>query len=500
MIDNIVVVGGGTSGWLTVCNLLFRIHESKNINITLVESPDVPIIGVGESVTGRMYDVINFWNPIRNEKEFLKETGSTYKYGIKHIDWYKKDDSFISPIGSDFKNDTTYPTEDYDYIRTYHVAENLKYEAPLQNQLMLQNKLYPLGVHNYDVAYHIDAFKTSQYLRKKCLETGRVKRIEATIDDVILNEQGGVQSLVLDNEKTINGDLFFDCSGWSKVLNKKLDTKFISYRDNLLVNKAFVFPKPLTDKDTIKNYTQITARDFGWTFEIQLQNRVGRGYVFNDDMISVDKAVDEMSKAFGEDIQPKKVLGFDCGRIDKFWNKNVISIGLSSQFVEPMEATALHTIITAMSRFMEYYFKPSLNLFDTNLQKQYNDYMGGYLDDMRDFITFHYITPRNDTEFWKESSNPKRWSDELKSKMEIWKYRMPRKTDYTHKGIYYGIDNSLWLQVGMGMNIFDSNIAKEELNYFNLYNKAQNDLIDIKEKASNIVSKLQTTNEFYKSL
>lgn len=500
MIDNIVVVGGGTSGWLSVCNLLFRIHESKNINITVIESPDVPIIGVGESTTGKMHDIINHYDHLKCEKEFLKETGATFKYGIKHIDWYKNNDSFLSPIGSDFENDTTYPSKDYDYFRIYHIAENKKYEVPIQNQMMLQNKLYPIGEHNYDVTYHIDAYKTGEFLRKKCLATGRVKRIEATIENVNLNDLGGVKSLDLSNGEKINGDFFVDCTGWAKVLIDKVGAKFKSYRDNLLVNKAIVFPRPTKENEVIKNHTVATARKYGWTFDLPLQNKVGRGYVFNGDMISVDDAIKEMNDCYNEEIDVKKVIDFKSGRLDKMWIKNVLATGLSASFLEPLEATAIHTTISQFTHFMENYFTEDLNLYDKSLQKQYNDYMTGYVDDIRDFITFHYITPRKDTEFWIESSDPKRWSDELKKKMYIWQNKMPRQIDYPHKGVWYGIGNSLWLQVGMGMNLFDSGIAKKELNYYGLYDKAKTDYDLIKERATAVVSNLQTTNEVYNSL
>jgi|TARA_R110000868_G_scaffold204610_2_gene452730 hypothetical protein len=518
MIKNIVVVGGGSSGWLTVSNLLFRLPESQNIKITLIESKDIPIIGVGESVTGKMWNCINHFDHLGDEKEFLKKTGSTFKYGIQHIDWYKKGHSFLSPIGSSFVNDTTYPTKDYDYIRILHIAEKMKYEIPLQNRLMLENKVYNIKgepgnpykdiigetgykqVHDYDVAYHIDANETSKYLREKCINTGRVKRFEDTINDVYLNERGGVESVKLEGGIIIEADLFIDCSGWSRVLINKVGAKFVSYSNNLLVNKAIVFPKPLEENEIMKNHTYITARDYGWTFEIQLQNRTGRGYVFNGDMIDVEKAVDEMSIAYKETIEPKKVLDFNCGRLDRFWINNVLAVGLSSNFVEPMEATAMHTTVSQLDRFLEYYFTKHLDLYNKDLQNDYNEYMNSYMDDMRDFITFHYITPRNDTEFWIESSSEKRWSSELKRKMSIWKTRMPREADYHHNGRHHDLGNALWLQVGLGMHLFDSEIAKKELHYYGLYDRAKKDLQGINKFASYCIERAMTTNEYFKEI
>ena len=499
---DIVIVGGGTSGWLTASTLLYKTHPKNNIKITLIESKDIPIIGVGESVTGRMRDIIKNHEHLGGEKEFLKETGSTFKYGIKHVDWYKKGDYFLSPIGSDFANYTDFPSRDYDYIRIHHIAKKLKYKLPVQNQLMLKNKLFndeDLQFEN-ECAYHIDAYKTGEFLRKKCLTTGRVKRIEATIENVNLNDLGGVKSVDLSNGEKINGDFFVDCTGWAKVLIDKVGANFKSYRDNLLVNKAIIFPRPTKENEVIKNHTIATARKYGWTFDLPLQNRVGRGYVFNGDMISVDDAIKEMNDCYNEEIDVKKVIDFKSGRLDKMWIKNVLATGLSSSFLEPLEATAIHTTVLQFDYFMDYYFNNELDMYEEELHEQYNTYMDNYMNNVRDFITFHYITPRNDTDFWIEASSSKRWSNELKTKMNIWKNRMPRNIDYFYKGIDMNVGNSLWLQVGMGMNLFDSDIAKKELNYYGLNDRAKQTMRDIINYSTNYLKNCKTTNEYYGNL
>ena len=391
----------------------------------------------------------------------------------------------------------------------------MKYETPLQNKLMLQNKVYYINgkpnnpykdiigedgyklIHDYDTAFHIDAYKTGEYLRDYCLKTGRVKRIEDTVKDVTKNELGGIKSLKLETGYEIEADLFLDCSGFSKVLMKHMDTKFISYKDNLLTNKALLFPKKHKEKDILKSLTTATARKYGWTFEIPLQERMGRGYVFNGDMISEEQAADEMREAFNEDIEFKKVIDFEPGRLDKFWNKNVIAIGLSSHFVEPLEATAIHATISQASKFLEYYFTSYLDVYDKDMQNDYNEHMTSFIDDIRDFIIFHYITPRNDTNFWKEASSKDRWTEQLTRKMNIWKKRMPRQLDYHHKGRTYDIGNALWLQVGLGMEIFDSEIAKKELNYYRIYNKAKEDLKGIERFATYMCDNAMETNKYY---
>ena len=500
-IKKIVIVGGGTAAWITISTLLFKIHSSKDIEIICIESKDIPTIGVGESTTGQMWSIINFHDHLKNENEFLKKTGSTYKYGIKHSNWNEIGKSFISPIGSSFNNHTTYPTTDYDYIRILHIADNLPHILPIQNRLMLENKLYSKEMHNYDIAYHIDSFKTGQYLKEKCLNTNRVKRIESTVEEIFLNENGEIKSLILKNKEIIEADFFIDCTGFHRALINKLDTKFISYKDNLLVNRAITFPRKVRKNEIIKNYTIATARKYGWSWEIQLQERIGRGYVFNSNMIDNEQAISEMNREFNEDITPNNIINFESGRIDKFWNKNVLAIGLSSSFVEPLEATAIHYTIVQMNYFMDYYFTENLNMNEKVLHNSYNEDMGIMWDEVRDFIVLHYISKRKDTEFWKEASSVERRSEQLKERLEKWKYRMPRTVDYSKKNNFYPrIDNGLWYQICMGMNILNSKIAKDELDYYNLYEIAKQDLQKISKYADENIKNLIKTNEYYKSL
>jgi len=500
-IKKIVVVGGGTSAWLSISSLLFKIHKSKNIEIICIESKDVPVIGVGESTTGLMWDVINFHDHLGNEKEFLKETGSTFKYGIRHADWNEIGKSFVSPLGSSFNNTTTYPTIDYDYIRILHIADNLQHTEPLQNKLMLENKLYNEGLHNYDIAYHIDSFKAGQYLKNKCLNTNRVKRIESTVEEIILNEKGEIKSLILKNKDIVEADFFIDCTGFYRVLINKLNTKFISYKNNLLVNRAITFPRKVYENEIIKNYTNSTARKYGWTWEIQLQERIGRGYVFNSNMVKDEEVISEINEIYNENITPNNIINFESGRLDKFWNKNVLAIGLSSSFVEPLEATAIHCTLVQINHFMDFYFTENLNMDENVLHKSYNNEMCNMWDDIRDFIVLHYISKRKDTEFWIESSSTKRRSEELNEKLEKWKYRMPRTIDYSTKGNnFFNLGNSLWYQICMGMNILNSEVAKKELMYYNLYEIAKKDLQKISNYSNNYIKTSSTTNNYYKNL
>jgi len=505
MINKIIIVGGGTAGWITASTLIHKLNPK--IKITLIESKEIPIVGVGESTTGTICELIDKHKHLGGVHKFIKETGATYKYGIRHVDWVKKNNSFVSPIGSSFERYTTYPTDDYDHIRIYHVAEKIKYQIPLQNQLMLQNKLYYVKgeqgyfmMHDNDASLHIDAFKTSTYFREKCLSTGRIERIEDTIENFTKNDFGGVKTLQLKSGNQVSADLFIDCSGWHKTLIKTMGVNFINYKDNLLTNRAILFPKINKENHVIKNHLTATARKYGWTFEIPLQERTGRGYIINKDMVSDDDAIKEMNECFDEEIDVKKTLNFDLGRLDNFWLKNVLAVGLSSNFIEPLEATGLHTTIEQVQHFCDYYLTDNLDLYDFYLHKNYNERMSSYIDDIRDFIILHYQSQRTDTDFWIEASSKKRWSEEFKRKMHIWKKRMPRLCDYHHYGRQHDLSNALWLQVGHGYEIFNSNIAKKELEYYGLYDISKKQLNELGVFSKYWIDRAVTTNDYYKML
>mgnify|MGYP006093653129 CR=1 FL=1 len=488
MIKTIVIIGGGTSGWTTTLNFLRNTDNPKIINIS---SNEVPSIGVGESTTGTMNDIINSKKNIEiDELDFLKNTNSTFKLGINHIDW-RKNESFVNPLGDEFLNSTKRPSDDYDYYRIYHVAKNnMKYEQT-QGQFMLHNKLQFLNVPENDeykpvfnnqsgkldfafhhIAYHLDTFKVGDYLKEQVLKHDRVSHIEDLIVNANRDENGLVTSVKTKSGQVIEGDLFVDCTGFFRMLIK-FDNEFISWENNLLTNRAIAFP---TKDYKITNHTTAKARKYGWEWNIPLQHRMGRGYVFNDRMISVDQAVEEIEKDYGP-IDVVNDVKFTPGRMKKAWHKNVISAGLSNGFVEPLEATAIHMTIIQIELFLKDYYTDHLDFKNESQHKNYNRAIGDTWDDIRDFINVHYVNTRQDTDFWKMSSNSDRWSPRLKELLETWQTRMPRYADYSSSNYmnFYKLGNTLWYQVLLGMKILNPDVAEKELRSFNLWEIAQND-------------------------
>lgn len=518
-IKKILVVGGGTAGWLTATLLVDRIPHDSNIKIVLIESKDIPIIGVGESTTGQLpYTIKN--STYLDELEFLKETGSTFKYGIKHSDWRSVGKSFNSPLLPSWRNETRYPHDTYDYLRIFHLSDNKSVDNFYHSKCMNQNKVFyvkgdsnspyssvvpPYGerlLQNSGYGYHIDAYKAGAFFREKALKTGKIQRIEGTVESVEKDERGFVTKLVLSDGSSVKADLFFDCSGFKRLLKDK-DNKFVSYKNQLLVDTALIIPRKYDEKlNKIRTYTHAKALKFGWMFEIPLQERLGRGYNFSSKHTTKEDAHKELEESLGEEVDVKSVISFEPGRLEKFWDKNVIFVGIASGFLEPLEATTIHIGLKQVEHFLEEYFTKFINLKNDYLQNQFNNSMTKFYDDNRDFLVYHYQHTRQDTDFWKDSSKEERMSDKLKNNMRIWKERTPRLSDFSESNV----DNSLLLgtilyyNIAIGMGSIKSELAKKELKYYGLYKIAKEDYEDIRNFGDYLIQRSSDSNRFYELL
>ena len=387
------------------------------------------------------------------------------------------------------------------------MADDLDYDKTYQSRLMAENRLHFLkdGQKVYDkdinVAYHLDTYKVGQYLKRKAIATDKCNYIDDQIVDFKQDNMGLVKSLKTKKGKTIKGDLFIDCSGFARVLIDKVEKNdFIPY-DSLLVNSALNF-NYVSDEPMTRNYTHAWAQKYGWLWEIPTQERLGCGYVFSDHFTNFDKAYDEICKVLKRDVDVQRQIKFKAGRLQKVWCKNVLSTGLSTAFIEPLEATSIHATIIQVTHFIENYFKKDMPFECEYLQDQYNSEMGQMWDNIRDFIVFHYISPRKDTEFWEESGKPYRWSTRLTKLMSMWQYRMPRHIDYINdkRNDFYNIGNVLWYQIAIGMKLFDSKLAKKELMDYGLYDEPKKQYNKVTKFIEKEMPNMIETNEYYRSL
>tara|TARA_A100001388_G_scaffold158212_1_gene118014 strand:+ start:18308 stop:19789 length:1482 start_codon:yes stop_codon:yes gene_type:complete len=457
----IVIVGGGTAGWLAAL-MISRIRPEHTV--TVIESSKIGIIGAGEGSTGSLTNIVQneMWNLGCVEKDFVKECDATIKLGIKHIGWNKDTKShYYGPIdGTPTSNDRcdivfqhALGFRDQNLL---HLATELGYKIHHNKNSFVEDA----GNH----AYHFDAHKVGKYFKKI---SNTVKHIDSEVDHVIKDkEKGWVTKLKLSNGQTVEGDMFIDASGFNQVLMKAVGGKWKSYRENLPVNSALPFLLPYEDDEVIEPVTNAWAQKNGWCWQIPTLNRRGCGYVFCADFVTPDKAQEELEQTIGKKIDPIRLLTFDSGRQETLWIKNVLSIGLCAAFAEPLEATSIHTTIMQLKHFI--FGCLGTQREDTcnkGTVDEYNKTNAHLYDTMKDFLVAHYTCGRNDTEFWKYIDAGHTKTDFVKSMHEVCKHRVPNATLFPRQEGSAGWP--LWSYVLAGTGALTPEVCQKEIMYNN---------------------------------
>lgn len=451
-IKEFVIVGGGSAGWVAASCLARLLLKTPlgNYKITLVESSEIPIIGVGEATIPSIQDVLSFLNI--DEADFVRSTNATYKLGIKFKDWSKIGEDYFHPFGDMgpmienqplhhhwLQNKVLNPNLTHiDNISICTIAaEQNKFQKPSQDKQSVNNWL--------SYAYHFDAGLVAEYLKNYSKAKG-VNHIIGTIEEVKKDEGNGfIKTLKLNDGREISGDFFFDCSGFAALLiEKSLGSNFEDWTDFLPVDRAIAMPSET--KHPITPYTLTTAREAGWTWRIPLQSRIGNGYVYSSKFIDDEKAANDL-KSFldSKPIADPRIIKFRAGRRKEPWVKNCLSLGLSSGFVEPLESTAIHLVIANVFRFFDHLPKTE------NLETLRNAFIKrgiSEIEEIRDFIILHYcVSKRDDSEFWKYVTNME-IPDSLKSKLDIYMSQAKILADY------YDLFRPIsWVAVLVGMNV-----------------------------------------------
>ena len=457
----IVIVGGGTAGWLAAL-MISKIRPEHTV--TCIESSKIGIIGAGEGSTGSLTNIVQnvMWDFGIDEQDFIKECDATIKLGIKHIGWNEDPSKFyIGPIdGTPTSNDRCdivfqhalgYREQDY-----LHLATELGYKIHHNKNSFVE----PAGNH----AYHFDAHKVGQYFKKI---SNTVTHIDSEVEQVQLNSESGyVDSVKLSNGNTVEGDMFIDASGFNQVLMKAVGGKWKSYKENLPVNSALPFLLPYEDDEIIEPVTNAWAQNNGWCWQIPTKNRRGCGYVFCDDFVTPDQAHAELEQTIGRKVDPIRHIKFDSGRQETLWIKNVLSIGLCAAFAEPLEATSIHTTIMQLKHFI--YGSLGATREQTcneGTVQEYNKTNGHLYDTMKDFLVAHYTCGRKDTEFWKYINSGATSTDFVRSIHEVCKHRVPNTTLFPRQEGSAGWP--LWSYVLAGTGALTSEVAEKEVMFNN---------------------------------
>ena len=440
-IINVVIAGGGTAGWMAAAALVKLI--GKEIKITLVESDDIGTIGVGEAT---IPPIRTFHKMLGiDEQEMMRATNATFKLGIGFENWGQKGDSYIHSFGVTGKEcwagefhhfwlhsqrkGHQQPFGDYCY----------ELQAALAGKFAL-NKQFPI---NY--AYHFDATLYAKFLRKFSEKLG-VNRQQGKISQVIKNPGNGeISELVLLSGQRISGDLFIDCTGFKGLLiEQALHTGFDDWSHILPCDSAVAVQT--TSVEAPRPYTRSIAHDSGWQWRIPLQNRVGNGLVFCSKYMSDDQAIQTLlDNIEGEMITEPRVIKFKTGRRRKGWNKNCVALGLASGFIEPLESTSIHLIMSGIIRLLRLFPFEGINQASVD---EYNSKLDSELNAVRDFIVLHYkATQRVDSDFWNHCRTME-VPNSLSHKMELFEQS---GRVFLDDGDIFRVDS--WTQVMLGQNI-----------------------------------------------
>lgn len=407
-IKRIVVVGGGTAGWMSAA-LLARALGTQVYDITLVESEEIGTVGVGEATIPQIL-LFNDYLKIA-EHDFVRETNATFKLGIEFVDWQKPGSTYLHPFGM--------PGSDMDGIAFTHFwlrmvalggnsdlgRYNPETEAARAGRFGRAEKNAPQPPVNLNYAYQFDASLYGAFLRRYAEARG-VVRVEGRI--VKVDQDGGsghVKALHLENGRVIDGDFFLDCSGFRGLLiEQTLGAGYEDWSRWLPCDRAAAVPCERASLDDgspapITPYTRATAREAGWQWRIPLQHRTGNGYVFCSNYISEDEACAKLlSRLDGKAQRDPKVLRFTTGHRKAMWQKNVLALGLASGFLEPLESTSIHLVQAGLAKLLAVFPKDG---FEPSVIARYNRDMLAEYENVKDFLIAHYhVTERDDTPFW----------------------------------------------------------------------------------------------------
>jgi len=446
--SRICIVGGGTAGWMTAAALSNK-FKALGFDLTLIESDQIGTVGVGEATLPH----IRYFNQALgiDEPEFMKLTEATFKLGIEFCNWGKVGDHYIHPFG-----DYGLPADDLDFHQLWlkqhqngGAGRLSDYSYPIiaaeQGRFRLPGENPNEIGSNFGYAYQFDAGLYAKFLRRYSEHRG-VKRIEGRIVDTTLDaETGDIECVKLDDGQTVDADLFIDCSGFRGLLiEKTLKTGYDDWSEWLPCNRAVAVP--CESRGPLLPYTRATARTAGWQWRIPLQHRTGNGHVYWSEHISDDEATHQlMSSLEGPALAEPKQLFFKTGRRKKFWNRNVVSIGLSAGFLEPLESTSIHLIQEGITTLIELFPHRSINTLDV---EEYNERMGLNFERVRDFLLLHYVaTQREDSSMWRHFRDLK-LPDSLQEKIDAWMHR-----GYVIKYEFGVFLPPSWVAVMLGQNL-----------------------------------------------
>lgn len=492
-IKKIVVVGGGSAGWLTALYAKKMLPERE---VVLVESDSIGILGAGEGTTPHVDMLTSLLDiPLSG---LANNTECTIKNGIKFVNWNGGGVSDYFYNGFFPYNDLDMSSYDLPYLDSsaptifagsvyrgepFGSADFASKISDL-NRLPFIKSVEDGGMISYkklsSYAVNVDASKLAEYLKTIATKEKGIRRVEGIVVDLTQDESGDVTNIVLEDGNKISCDFVFDCSGFFRFFAKKFETEWKSHENILPSDAALPFFLPLTDDDPIPTCAIATAMGNGWMWKTPLQHRYGCGYVFNSSLISFDEAQKEVEEYLGTEVEPIKEIRYKAGYYLEPWKHNVVSIGLAYGFIEPLEASSMWVTVVSLREV----FSNIEVLFnrDPRVAEDFNKKMSKMSDQVADFIYFHHMTSRSDTEFWRSFTEEKAPSG-VKKFLDTCEIRLPSRSDF--KDSYWEMDT--WFRVGLAHN---NKTVIDSVKRSNMFNPSMKSIIQNYEYYKKLVDQL----------
>jgi|GEM_PF-15433 len=473
----IVVVGGGTAGWMSAALLNRRLNTPNRrlVNVTLVESKAIGRIGVGEATVPRLKEVLTHLGI--DEYEFMRRTHATFKHAIRYNNWLHnpsegRPDYYYHPFENfqaERKDSSSRYYRPIERLVHFSQSDVTNYWWHRAQAGRAQSFAYEIGIQPYlcdafrapktadmqpyqsevPYAYHLNAQLFADYLAEIGVKQG-VRHVIDDVTAVLMTEQGGIASVRTKEHGDLAGDFFIDCTGFAAVLiGRALKVPFVDYKQHLLCDRAIALPTELLGPHP-RPYTSCTAAEAGWIWEIDLTSRSGNGYVYSSSFTTDDDAEAYLRRYLGDRAKGAAALRMrmTAGRRTEMWHKNCVAIGLAGGFVEPLESTGILFIDLAANWLAEFF--PYNGQLPTAVDR-YNSIMASQFDEIRDFIALHYcISRRDDTPFWREVRQASHIPDSLKERLELWSRLMPRPLHMRDVLQIYNHRNYECILFGMG--------------------------------------------------
>jgi hypothetical protein len=452
--SKLIIVGGGSAGWMTASAL---IKSFPNKEIILIESPNVPTIGVGESTTQYMREWVDFLG--LKDEEWMPACDATYKFGLKFVDFAEGD--FYYPFG--FRNEGTCNLSEYFTFANNNNVENLDFGRVFYNQqsALEQNRI-PHNFIKTESGFHFDAIKFAAYLKNNYAKPLGVKHIQDDVVDIDI-DSSGITGLQLKNLGIITGDLYFDCTGFKGLLTEQaLNTPWIDFSNKLFNNRTWAARVPYNSKEEeLRPYTTCTAMKHGWIWEVPTWTRLGTGYNYSDKFVDPEEALKEFKQYLGhrgEDIMFRD-LKWPTGVREKVWNKNVVAIGLSGGFIEPLESGGLYSVHEFLNAFLD--VVEGHERWDGLARDSFNWKCRDIFTQFANFVELHYTMSRRcDTEYWRTYTGKDNLLENNNLLTQLFEYQHHSPFDLSYS-------NDMWFGLSMlvgGYKYFIKNNRKQ--NYF----------------------------------